>query len=281
MKTDITSSNYYYGIGVPVNFDTARYYAFIELADGNDGPLDGAAVLLMLYANGYGVQRDLELSLRLACGNVGGAPAEIEGRAQHLNSMKTGTGDPFDICDDITSGYMMGFCASIVYDKKEQERDMAVAEILQNWPAADTMAYNRLSVVAGNFFNARIDGEVDVSGTARAAIVLGEYDALEEGFAEKTAKADRCSIVPYSATDFNKADAELNTVYKKLMATKDFEYGTVQLATIKEAQRIWITYRDAWVAFGKIRCPQLPAEAWKTMLTLERIVQLKEFTGDE
>lgn len=277
---DMTSSNYYYGIGVPSNFDTARYYAFKELAAGNESPIDGAAVLLMLYANGFGVARDLELSLKLACGNIVGAPAEMEGREQHLNNMKTSTGEPFDICDGITSGYMMGFCASIMYDKKEQERNIAVAELLQNWPAKDTAAYNKLGIAAGEFFNKRVDGEVDASGTARAAMVLGEYDALEEGFAEKTAKADRCSFIPYSAADFAKADAELNTVYKKLMATNNFEYGTVKLDDIKLAQRSWITYRDAWVTFGKTRCPQLPAEAWKTMLTLERTEQLKEFIDE-
>jgi len=42
-------------------------------------------------------------------------------------------------------------------------------------------------------------------------------------------------------------------------------------------ERKWLPYRDAWVSFGKIRCPQLSEFALETILTEERISQLKEF----
>jgi TPR repeat protein len=81
----LESYKYYYGIGVPVDFVKARYLAFIEMAMHPDGAgeFEGPSVLLMLYANGFGVKRDLDISIRLACANVGGAGAEVEGPGQN------------------------------------------------------------------------------------------------------------------------------------------------------------------------------------------------------
>jgi hypothetical protein len=75
-----------------------------------------------------------------------------------------------------------------------------------------------------------------------------------------------------------KADKELNAVYAKVMQWKDtLDWGTVTRAQIKGVEKKWIPYRDAWVAFGLIRCPELPGDSWKTLLTEERISQLKGF----
>ncbi|WP_348684923.1 lysozyme inhibitor LprI family protein [Aeromonas bestiarum] len=41
--------------------------------------------------------------------------------------------------------------------------------------------------------------------------------------------------------DYQRADAKINTAYKKLAATLDKE----QLGRLKTAQRAWITFRDA------------------------------------
>ena len=46
---------------------------------------------------------------------------------------------------------------------------------------------------------------------------------------------------------------------------------------IRESQRLWIPYRDAWVALGKVRYPKVSAAAWQTWLTRLRIRQLEEF----
>jgi hypothetical protein len=61
------------------------------------------------------------------------------------------------------------------------------------------------------------------------------------------------------------------------MRKKDFDYGTVTQDNIREVQRIWLTYRDAWVAFGKIKCPQISEDSLKTLFTKERTSQLKGF----
>jgi uncharacterized protein YecT (DUF1311 family) len=277
-KEGFRSTNYYYGIGVPVNYRIARYLAFKEFSTDTDNPLEGAAILLMLYANGYEVKQDLNLCIRLACGNVGGAPAEISGRTEHLKGMQPNSRkDVFDICDDITSGYMMGFCQSIVTEKNEYRRKAAVARILRTWSAKDTTAFGRLRIAATEFFDARCINEVDASGTARAAMSWEESDSLEHNFYDKIVKANKCAFRYAASSEFVRADSELNATYKKVMHSTDQVWGTVTTDGIKQTQRAWLNYRDAWVAFGSVRCAGISPETWKTILTRERISQLKGF----
>jgi hypothetical protein len=93
------SGDYYYGIGVPINYITARHLAFTEWdTSGVENPFSGAAILLMIYANGYGVKRNLDLCIKLAYVNVPGASAEIEGRVAHLKEIEQkSSSDTFDI----------------------------------------------------------------------------------------------------------------------------------------------------------------------------------------
>lgn len=85
-----------------------------------------------------------------------------------------------------------------------------------------------------------------------------------------------------AAHNAEKADADLNKVYKKLMASLDAE-GTKLL---KEAQRAWIAYRDAEAkragdeARGGSMSPMLFYAA-TAELTKERIKHLKESLGDD
>jgi len=277
------SYKYYYGVGVAVDYVKARLIAFIEMETkgNNEGEFEGSSILMMLYANGYGVKRNLDLSIRLACANVGGAGAEVEGRVQHLKDMKSGgSEEAFDICDDITSGLMEGMCQSIHSEIADIERTSKVNSIIKKWPKQDQLAYGRLRKAASVFFDKRAGLEVDLSGTARAAMVLQETASLEDGFKEMISDAAQCGFVKYSSQEFVELDVKLNAVYSKIMNTKDPGWGTVTKDDIKQTQRQWLQYRDAWVAFGAVRCPAVTADSWKALLTKERIVQLKDFVDE-
>jgi len=274
---------YYYGIGVSVDYVRARQLAFYEMASDpdRDDPTWGASVLLMLYANGLGVRRDIDLCIRLACGNVGHAPAELEGRTEHLKAMRTDTSAArFDICDDMTSGYSAGFCASIQSQLTGVLWKARIDSALKGWPEKDRAAYASLRKAASAFFAQRVYAEVDVSGTARGAMEIDESESLEEGFLQEILEASSCAAGGASAAGFGEADGRLNAVYSKVMQKKKTYWGTVTKRDIRDTQRQWIGYRDAWAVFGAVRCPAVRAEAWKTMITEERILQLKDFLGD-
>jgi hypothetical protein len=103
----------YYGGRIPADPVKARLCAFAQA--GGDGEADsdalfsGRTVLMMLYANGMGVPRNLDLAIHYAC-NIEGAPMESDGRVNHLAGLRDeGPGEqPFDFCDDITSGLAQG-----------------------------------------------------------------------------------------------------------------------------------------------------------------------------
>jgi uncharacterized protein YecT (DUF1311 family) len=243
--------------------------------------LEGSSILLMLYANGFGVQRNLDISIRLACANVSGASAEVEGRLQHLKDMQSGINkEVFDICDDATSGYMSGFCSSVQTELAEIARKTAMDSVIKRWPEPSRLAYKRLREAASGFFSERLNSEVDESGTARVAMVDQESESLENGFKAEMMDADKCNSTTYSAQDYSAADKELNSLYSKIMTDKDFSWGTVTKEGIRATQRKWIRYRDAWVEFGAVRCPGVTAASWNTLITQERIAQLREFIDE-
>jgi hypothetical protein len=44
---------------------------------------------------------------------------------------------------------------------------------------------------------------------------------------------------------------------------------------IRDAQRKWVAYRDAWTAFAARRYPKRSADEWKAWITSVRVEQLK------
>jgi len=267
---------------VPVDYVKARQLAFIEMALNNnndyDEPFAGASTLMMLYANGFGVKRNLDLSIRLACANVRSAGAEVEGRMEHLKKMKTEESkEVFDLCDDITSGYMEGFCAGVHSEIEDIKRQAAIDSVTKSWSEKEKTAYATLRKAASGFFTERVMSEVDMSGTARAAEEIGEEQSLEEDFKNKIIAANKCAFDPYTTQQWEAADQKLNSVYGEVMKTKDPHWGTVTKQGIRSTQRDWIGYRDVWVTFAAVKCPQISATALKTLLTDERTEQLEEW----
>lgn len=270
------SHHYYYGIGVKVDYVKARHAAFLELEDDLASMFDGDTILMMLYANGFGVKQDLDFATMLAC-KSGFAPAEIQGRVEHLQQLKhTREARPFDYCDDITSGYMMGFCEGLEEERKAAKRDRALTALSNSWPAEHIDALRMLKSAANAFIDARVNNEVDLSGTARGMLMTQEETRLRNGLLAALKRFERGQLPRFDAAKFKAADAELNEVYKRAVA-HDQEGSTVTAEGIRTAERVWIRYRDAWVEFGKTRYPGVAAESWQTWLTRERTRQLREF----
>lgn len=282
------SESLYYADGNRPNYVDARLCAYLERDKGDELVFGGSAVLMMLYANGQGVTRNLELAKRFAC-EVQGAPAELDGRLQHLAEMaKSGANNEiFDVCDDVTSGYMMGFCASRSADKAKVDRDKRVTALGKNWKDADRAAFARLRAAADAYFDAVVEGEVDMSGTARGAMAVGARENLEDSLVTSLTAFEEGRLPKATAEEFAAADKALNASYAVAMkAAKPIEgenfsnLGTVSPEGIRTAERAWIKYRDAWVAFGAHKYPAVSDYAWRTYFTRERAAALKELAGE-
>lgn len=263
----------------------ARLCAWIERERGDELVFGGSSILMMIHANGRGVARDFALARRFAC-EAGGAPAEVEARLQHLAAMEQAgdRAEPIDLCDDITSGYMMGFCADRDARVRAGEREWMYQQLLDGWSDADQEAWGELRGTATAFFDARVENEVDVSGTARGAMIAGERDALEAQLFDSLLAFERGEFPQGDAQALSAIDAKLNASYaaaRKAAAVEDADamfgpLGTIRPEGIRDTERVWIRYRDAWVAFGAKRYPSVSADAWRTWATTQRERQLRE-----
>ncbi|WP_229487966.1 lysozyme inhibitor LprI family protein [Pseudoduganella lutea] len=240
------------------------------------------AVLMMLHANGHGVPRDVDRAIGHAC-RVDGAKAELEGRIAHLQQIKAGKdNEPFDLCDDITSGMMMGFCAGIEEDGDSAERHAALARLGASFTAAQQARFAALRKATDAFAENVGRLETDLSGTARAAMVIGAESAVQDALLADLRAAESGKLPSATEAAFATADKALNDVYRKVMALPaDAEgrigYSTVTKPDIRMTQRSWIAYRDAWTAFAQARYPSVPAAAWKARLTTRRTASLQEW----
>ncbi len=285
-SASVASYKFYYGIGRPIDYRKARYAAFVEFEQGNP-ILGGASVLMMLYANGFGVERDLDLSIKLARLEVWGAPAEIEGRIAHLEELKTKSEEtPFDLCDDITSGFMWGVCKSILAEKSEVARKKDLRSLIESWSLEHQKAFIMLMEYVDGFNGARSKKEIEISGSARAVKTITEEEYLSKFLLTSFRAFEEGFFPQYTRADFIEADKELNQIYSELRLrslTGEFPFGEllgyIQFEDVREVQRLWIKYRDAWVQFGSIKYPQVSPDSWKTWLTNERIKQLNSLGG--
>lgn len=71
----------------------------------------------------------------------------------------------------------------------------------------------------------------------------------------------------------------MNRTYRKAIATAEAGkpgYGAIQPEGIRQAERAWLKYRGAWVAFARLRYPTIGAEAWSALLTKDRVAILED-----
>lgn len=275
----------YYGDNGKPDPIRARQCAYLErggtvTGSGGVSTIGGSAVLAMIYANGMGVPRNLPMATKFAC-EAGGAPAEIDGRIEHLQQMAAASSPKrFDFCDDITSGYMGGVCASVAADQADGRRADALSKITHGYSASQRQAYAALRKAAGAYFDAHSGNEVDLSGTARGAFEIEDVEASEQAFI-RNLKALEAGKLP--SGDAKQADARLNAVYRRALANpglapQDGGYGSLGTITakgIRADQRLWLAYRDAWLRFAAVRRPALPGDTVLAWLTTQRTDELR------
>jgi uncharacterized protein YecT (DUF1311 family) len=275
-----SSEALYYGIGVPPDPARARQCALRErTAPDTRAALSGDAMLMTIYANGVGAPRDLDRAIAIAC-NLDGAPAEEDGRVNHLASLKAQhwAGHDFSFCDDVTSGYAQGICAAHAAAIEDAERKRRLAAVTAGWSDADKRAFAALQRAEAAYVTALSGNEVDMSGTARAAMVTDEEQGREAEFLDTLQKLEK-GTVPVSTTErADAADARLNAAYQRIQHTTDTAaWGTVTKDGIRTAQRAWLRYRDAWIAFAQARHSAVTPESLRAALTEQRATALEAF----
>lgn len=275
-----SSKEEYYGYGKPPDLIKARKCAYLEYEQGDsmDETFSGSSILIMIYANGTGVKKSIDLALKLACDDGKGQVAEYESHILHLERLRDSE-DKFDFCDDSESRLMTGRCAAKDAEISRLEREGKLAKLLSTWSVSEQQQFEKLQTVWQSHVSIS-DEEVSRDSTIGILDSIYEKNAKQEQFLNSLINFERGKFPLYSEKEFAQTDRELNFVYRKIQnATEDeiigYSWDTITKEKIKHVQRSWIQYRDAWVEFAKHKYPTVSAASWKTMLTRERVEQLR------
>jgi len=283
---DCDSPKLYSGIGVKADFSAARKCAWSErlAIQASLEPrytvasvLGGSAMLSVLYANGQGVDRSLPLALRFLCEAypVENAVDDLEKRS---NEPKAVSG-AFKLCDQARDTFMIGFCAGWDSEIEDDKRSRFFRNLTPGWPSAQRQALLALVKTEDAYSTAHARGEIDLGGSGRAVWEMNAEWQLREQFKAALVSCEKGELRGGPAADVSGSDLALNQLYRKALNTAkagESGYGAVQPEGIRDAERAWMKYRDAWVAFARLRYPAISTEAWLTLLTKDRIAILKD-----
>jgi hypothetical protein len=230
------------------------------------------AVLSMLYANGLGVKRDTTLATHYMC-NAGGSVVELSARVKRLAALPASK--RYDQCDDVTRSATGAVCADIAARRAGSIRSVYFKRLRAALSPPQLLAFDRLVKASDAFASAHAEQETARGGTAYASFVMDAQAREQEWLREHLFNFEKGSFNAPPASRFAADDAELNRVYQlrthPAEPPDDFDVSPEQ---IRATQRLWLAYRDAWVAFAALRYPQLPADSLKALLTQWRIKQI-------
>jgi hypothetical protein len=137
----------YYGIGIAADPVKARKCAIIEREQHPDQTINyftAEGVLMTVYANGRGANRNFDVAIHMAC-QLQDAPAAIDGRVKHLVELKqkAWTGSAFSPCEDATSGLSGGLCADHNAALAQQDRRLRIQRLARNWTPQQRVLFDR------------------------------------------------------------------------------------------------------------------------------------------
>ncbi|HEX7288310.1 MAG TPA: hypothetical protein VF532_19140, partial [Candidatus Angelobacter sp.] len=160
------SQELYFGFDKTPDPVAARKCAFLEMDRGNNEPFAGKTILMMVYANGKGVARNLDLALKLGC-EVPGAAGDVAGRVHELERYKQAnwSGESFSVCDHSADRHMYGECAILDYRFDHLEREKTLDAMAAKFTPAQKKAFQALRHEAAAFFKVEAAKGINLTGT--------------------------------------------------------------------------------------------------------------------
>lgn len=262
-----SSQDLYYGFGQPSDPVKAKKCAYVEMEQGKD-PLDiaGQSILMMVYANGRGADRNMDVAIKLACEMPGG-PGDVAGNIYELERMRSAPpGARYSVCDHSAAPHLYKSCAILGDRFDALKRAKEIADITSGWSAKDRKAFAPLQQAAESFFKSRASSEINLEPTFE----VQEMAFMENGFISKLQQLQKGDFPSFSAADRKKAQSEVDQDYAATQKDPNRRWGTATATGVQHTQQLWIAYRDAWVKFGKTKYPHVTAISWETWLDQER-----------
>jgi hypothetical protein len=272
--SDCASLEAYFGFGEPADPVKARKCAYVEIDRGSQTALGGNAILTMIYANGKGVPRNLDLALKFAC-VIGDAPGDAAGRVYQLARLKKSNwaGDNFSVCDHSSGRVMYEQCAILQERFDRVERDQKLAALASTWSAPEKKAFHAFLEEADRFIMAQANNGVNLE----ASFAVQEEIFLRNGLLASLEQFERGELPKFSAGELQKAERAEKAAFLSTQSGDVARWGTITRASVRRSEEEWLRYRDAWVAFGRQKYPAVTEQSWKTWLDQERLIMLNRF----
>jgi uncharacterized protein YecT (DUF1311 family) len=290
-KTPPACASYrsYRGIGRPVNYSEARACAWQERlaqkADLGQNPeepaawvVGGSLILADIYFNGAGVKRDIPLAMRLACESEEGMATLAMPDIAKLNG-SPGAHGPFEFCDYAASTLTMNFCSGYESEIEDDRRSRYYNSLKSSMTPEQQAAFEKLLAAQNAYIEAHA-AEVYQGGTIHAIRTAASQGILKDLFHTEVVHFEHKNWPMLSDDQITMADALLNGEYaKKLQQLRTQAKGSIDQGAVTEGhltsvEETWQTYRDAWVAFARLRYPSAVA-AIRAEITLDRYRLLK------
>jgi hypothetical protein len=261
------SQELYFGFDKTPDPVAARKCAFLEMDRGNNEPFAGKTILMMVYANGNGVARNLDLALKLGC-EVPGGPGDVAGRVHQLARFKQAnwSGNNFSVCDHSADRHMYRECAILDYRFDHLEREKTLDAMAAKFTAAQKKAFQALRQEAAAYFKVEAAKGFSLTGTHE----VQENGFLERGFISSLEQLAGGDLPKFSAKEAAEAETAMNADYDKALARKRESTSNVTPEGLKETQQAWGRYRVAWLKFGKARYPGVSEASWKAWTAQQR-----------
>jgi uncharacterized protein YecT (DUF1311 family) len=261
----------------------ARCAQFYWDSDDHPGEDDTSATLVLLYANGQGVPRNADYPIHIVCKirSTFETDKALNRLIVELNASKSGPATKwFTYCNtgfELDQGTEYR-CAQDAFDDAQSKRLDHLKMMASSWTPAQRIAFNSVLKAHDAYADATASAE-SPPGTGRGALMLEVQDNVNQEFAADLDRLEQGKLPKATHLDYVHADQNLNSGYRKvraeLMQTKAQDPDEPGPGNLLAAERAWLVYRDAFVAFAKLRWPQVSADSWLTFLTRERIARLE------
>lgn len=167
--------------------------------------------------------------------------------------------------------------------KEAEDLQRTLDTFSKNLSGETPSKYKSLRKALEAYATAHAENELNAVGTGWASAVDAAEKSVLKEFINIFKKLDSRHFEMASEMEFKKRDAELNRIYKKIQKNKNFDTESAAAPSrngIKDTQRLWLQYRDAFLAFAALKFPDVSKSSLSALLTTQRVLKLKEITSN-
>jgi uncharacterized protein YecT (DUF1311 family) len=289
VETKCEDSAYlYYGVNGKRDYTTAHRCAlsqwhnlkrpFDDVAD--ETRIMPIATLVMVYANGDGVPRNVDLAVHIVCVDDPASASwpSFDELITRLMQMKSEAAQKFDFCSSgIDFWKRVGYECLDIQKKLDENQHMAhLSKLMSQWTPPQKTAFAKMMQSRAAFIQDESGLETTGGTGIGGQMIEAEHD-LNVSLIDSTVGFDTGRLPNFTHQDYLNADKTLNAAYTTLMsdlAAQKKKDGCRVPESIRDVERKWLNYRDDWIAFARLRWPQVSSDSWLTLLERERTDQL-------